>query len=234
MAYAISWNMDEGQKNSVFLCLNNRLCESRYLLHVCCEMSHKTITCECEGESLVTVTCYEISDLRDVTVAALWRRQVIQAVDITHPMLVMILVLSCTHLHLTSHMSVDSMLSTARIWSHVTAHSTHSPLCLLTQYPGQTALPSLLFSAPAQLSSLQATWPGCGLPGSLQAREKLTGHNETLRPGPGSRKTRRYSLTCCFVLKLITFELKTFNIWNILISFEILRNAVVLESYEIV
>lgn len=128
MAYAISWNMDEGQKNSVFLCLNNRLCESRYLLHVCCVMSHKTITCECEGESLVTVTCYEISDLRDVTVAALWRRQVTQAVDITHPMLVMILVLSCTHLHLTSHMSVDSMLSTARIWSHVTALSSLSPM----------------------------------------------------------------------------------------------------------
>ena len=142
-------------------------------------------------------------------------------------------VILCSLTSYISLLSVDSMLSTARIWSHVTAHSTHSLLCLLTQYPGQTALPSLLFSAPAQLSSLQATWPGCGLPGSLQAREKLTGHNETLRLGPGSRKTRRYSLTCCFVLKLITFELKTFNIWNILISFEILRNAVV-ESYEIV
>ena len=213
MAYAISWNMDEGQKNSVFLCLNNRLCESRYLLHVCCVMSHKTITCECEGESLVTVTCYEISDLRDVTVAALWRRQVTQAVDITHPMLVMILVLSCAHLHLTSHCWVLTLCCPLLASGHMSQQLTaHSPLCLLTQYPGQTALPSLLFSAPAQLSSLQATWPGCGLPGSLQAREKLTGHNETLRLGPGSRKTRRYSLTCCFVLKLITFELKTFNI----------------------
>ena len=106
--------------------------------------------------------------------AVLWRRQVTQAVDITHPLLVMILVLSCAHLHLTSHMSVDFMLSTARTWSHVTV-TAHSLLrvCWLSI---QVRLRSRLSSSLLPLSSpgLQATWPGCGLPGSLQAREKLT------------------------------------------------------------
>ena len=159
MAYAISWNMDEGQKNSVFLCLNNRLCESRYLLHVCCVMSHKTITCECEGESLVTVTCYEISDLRDVTVAALWRRQVTQAVDITHPMLVMIPVLSCAHLHLISHYWVLTLCCPLLASGHM---SQLTPLTLpyVCWLSIQVRLRSRLSSSLLPLSSPVSRLPG--------------------------------------------------------------------------
>ena len=159
MAYAISWNMDEGQKNSVFLCLNNWLCESRYLLHVCCVMSHKTITCECEGESLVTVTCYEISDLRDVTVAALWRRQVTQAVDITHPMLVMIPVLSCAHLHLISHYWVLTLCCPRLASGHM---SQLTPLTLpyVCWLSIQVRLRSRLSSSLLPLSSPVSRLPG--------------------------------------------------------------------------
>ena len=128
------------------------------------------------GRESWSCDCYMLWDLRSdwCDSAVLWRRQVTQAVDITHPLLVMILVLSCAHLHLTSHMSVDFMLSTARTWSHVTV-TAHSLLrvCWLSI---QVRLRSRLSSSLLPLSSpgLQATWPGCGLPGSLQAREKLT------------------------------------------------------------
>ena len=105
---------------------------------------------------------------------------------------------------LTSHISHECWLYVVHCSHLVTchSHSSLSPACLLTQYPGQTALPSLLFSAPAQLSRspgyLARLWSARLTPGQGET------HNETLRPGPGSRKTRRYSLTTwCFVLKLI-------------------------------
>ena len=166
---------------------------SRCLLHVCCVMSHKTISCECEGESLLHVTRSERWEMW-----LLWRegaRWMTQDVDITHHLnpvlhcytiltyILQALVSDVLHCRLSSdgHMSLGSQTSLTL-------------QCFLTQYPGQTALPSLVFSAPAQLSrsrgylASQARLP-------LQAREKLSSQLAQWNSPPAGARVSRNSET---------------------------------------
>ena len=163
--------------------------------------------------------CYMLWDLRSdwCDSAVLWRRQVTQAVDITHPLLVMILVLSCAHLHLTSHISVDFMLSTARTWSHVTvtAHSLLRVCWLSIQVRLRSRLSSSLLplSSPGYLARL---WSARLTPGQGET------HNETLRLAGAwarvwvSQDSEIFPDDVVFCLKAYpTFELKylTFEIF---------------------
>ena len=177
-------------------------CVSRCLLHVCCVMSHKTISCECEGESLLHVIRSERWEMW-----LLWRegaRWMTQDVDITHHR---IPVLHYPHLHVTHYrLILVSDVLHCRLSSdgHMSlgSQAAHSPM-----FPDSVSrsdcLPSLVFSAPAQLSRSQATCqPGqAATPG--QGETLITARTMKLsagRPGPGSRKTRRHSLTWCFDL----------------------------------
>ena len=177
-------------------------CVSRCLLHVCCVMSHKTISCECEGESLLHVIRSERWEMW-----LLWRegaRWMTQDVDITHHRIPM---LHCYTIF-TYMLQADSCVRCPPLqaplwWSHVTG-ITGCSLSNVSWLSIQVRLPPVsrvlcsrsALQVSGYLPSGQAATPGQGETLITARTMKLSAG----RPGPGSRKTRRHSLTWCFDL----------------------------------
>ena len=114
---------------------------------------------------------------------------------------------------LTSHISHQCWLYVVHCSHLVTchSHSSLSPACLLTQYPGQTALPSLLFSAPAQLSRLPGqavVCPAHSRPGRNSQWNSPAGawvsQDSEIFPGLKAYPT--------FELKYLTFEIFLYHL----------------------